>query len=461
MGSHVVDSVFFQDQYGTEEMRRVFDDTALLQRWLDVEAALARAEADLGLIPAGAAAEIGARAKAELLDRQAIAREMEATSHPIVPVIRALQRVCAGDAGQYIHWGATTQDITDTALVLQIKEAHGLIVRDLRALEEALLDLAVRHRDTLMPGRTHGQHALPITFGYKVAVWASEVRRHLERLEACRPRVLVGQFAGAVGTLASVAAHGPAIQQRLFDALGLYMPGLPWHTARDGIAEFVALLGMIAATLGKIANEVINLQRTELAELEEPFVYGKVGSSTMPHKRNPMICEAIAGVSRLVRQQVPLALDAMGHEHERDWAMVHMEWAFVPEACLLAAGALAQTIRVMRGLIVYPERMARNVDLLQGLILSEAVMLELAKRIGRQDAHEVVYRASMRAYEEGISLKDALMKESIVKDHLNPADLDALLDPRAYTGLCGQYVDRIVEEARETMSAECGVRSAE
>lgn len=449
MGAHIIDSVFFKDQYGTEEMRRVFDDEALLQRWLDVEAALARAEARVGLIPAAAADEISRKAKVEHMDIPAITREIETTSHPIVPLIRGLQRACDGDAGQYIHWGATTQDIMDTAVALQVKAAHRLIERDLLAVEDALLDLAVRHRDTVMPGRTHGQHALPITFGYKIAVWAAEVRRHLDRMTECTPRVFIGQFAGAVGTLASVPEHGLEVQRLMMDDLGLGTPLIAWHTARDGFAEFVAILGLIAATMGKMANEVINLQRTEVAEVEEPFVMGKVGSSTMPHKRNPMICEAIVGLARLVRQTVPLALDAMGHAHERDWALIQAEWAFIPEACILTAGALAQTLRVLRGLIVYPDRMARNIEMLRGLILSEAVMLLLALKTGRQNAHDLVYRASMAAYEQDLSLKDALLAEPEVAARITPDEIDALLDPRAYTGLSGTFVDRVVAHARQ------------
>lgn len=449
MGSHIIDSVFFKDQYGTDEMRRVFDDEALLQRWLDVEAALARAEARLGLIPAAAADEISRKARVEFMDIPAITREIETTNHPIVPLIRTLQRACDGDAGQYIHWGATTQDIMDTAVVLQLKEAHRLIRRDLLEVEDVLLDLAVRHRDTLMPGRTHGQHALPMTFGYKVAIWAAEVRRHLDRMMAYQSRVFVGQFAGAVGTLASVPEHGLEIQRLMMDDLGLDVPLIAWHTARDGFAEFVATLGLITATLGKIADEIISLQRTEVAEVEEPFVMGKVGSSTMPHKRNPMICESIVGLSRLVRQSVPLAIEAMGHTHERDWALVQMEWAFIPEACILTAGALAQTLRVLRGLIVYPDQMARNVDMLRGLILSEAVMLRLALKMGRQDAHDLVYRASMAAHERDLSLKDALLAEPDVAARMTPEEIDALLDPAAYTGLSGVFVDRVVAYARQ------------
>ncbi len=429
-------------------MRVVFDDAALIQYWLDVESALARAQADLGIVPESAAHEITSKARASLLDLPAIAKEMAATSHPIVPVIRALEQICEGEAGKYIHWGATTQDITDTGSVLQMRDAFGLIERGLVVLEGQLIDLAEDHRDTIMPGRTHGQHALPITFGYKVAVWAAEIRRHLDRIADASGRMFVGEFAGAVGTLASVSQNGLEIQKNLLDSLGLATPSVCWNTSRDGIAEGMSILGMICGTLGKIANEVINLQRTEIAELEEPFVMGKVGSSTMPHKRNPMICEAILSVTRLARQNVPAAMEAMAHEHERDWAMIHMEWAFIPETFLYASGALEQISRVILGLIVYPARMAENLDMLKGLLLSESVMLRLAEFVGRQDAHDIVYRASMTAHEENISLKEVLSRDTEVTTHLTLETIDELLDPRRYTGLAGTFVDRVARAAR-------------
>lgn len=444
MGSHIIDSIFFTDQYSTAAMRQTFNDDNLLQKWLDVEAALARAEAKSGMIPQSAANEISIKAKAYLLNKEAIAQEMKVTSHPIVPVIRALEAICDEEAGQYIHWGATSQDITDTAVILQMKDAAELITTDLTELENVLLELAGTHRDTIMPGRTHGQHALPITFGYKLAIWADEIHRHLARLQDSRPRIFMGQFAGAVGTLASVPEHGLQIQQHLFNDLGLFPSVLPWHTARDGIVEFITVLAMISATLGKMAREVINLQRTEIAELEEPFVMGKVGSSTMPHKRNPMICEAVLGITRIIRQQPPIALEAMSHEHERDWAMIHMEWVFVPETCLLTSGALAQMLHVFKDLVVYPDRMRENVNMLHGLILSEAIMLALGLKIGRQHAHDVVYRASMRAHEKRISLKKALMDEPAVSQQLTEREIDDLLVPDAYTGLSGIYVDRVL-----------------
>lgn len=454
MGSQVIDSALFCDQFGTLEMRRVFGDESLLQKWLDVEAALARAEARLGLIPAAAAEEISRQARAERLDMAEIKRLFDETGHPIVPVIRLLERACAGDAGQYIHWGATTQDIMDTATVLQLKDAYGLIHGDLWRLEGILLDLAAANRDVLIPGRTHGQHALPATFGYKVAVWAGEVRRHLERLEGCRDRVLVGQFGGAVGTLASVGQQGLEIQRLMMADLGLGVPDITWHVARDRLAELVSILAMVAATLHKIANEIATLQKTELAEVEEPFHWGKVGSSTMPHKRNPMICESICGLGHLVREIVPLALVAMVQEHERDMGPMVVEWEFVPRVCIYTHAMVVHSARVLAGLHLYPQRMAANVDMLGGLILSEAIMLELGRSIGRQRAHDVVYEATMAAYEARRPLAEVLAEDARIREHLTPAQIAKLLDPASYLGLAGTFVDRLVGAAQRARGME-------
>ena len=349
-----------------------------------------------------------------------------------MPLIWQLASLCEGTAGGYVHWGATTQDVTDTGLVMQVKAAYAIILRDLRALAEALADLARRERDTIMPGRTHGQHALPITFGFKVAIWLAEVRRHIERMEQAAPRVLVGQFAGAAGTLASVGEQGLEIQRLMMADLGLGVPEICWHPARDGFAEYVSVLAMVAMTMSKIAHEVILLQKSEVAELEEPYVRGKVGSSTMPHKRNPMMCEGIMGEARMVRGLQNTVLSAMESEHERDWGAVHVEWACVPEASILAGGAVAHTLRVIADLIVYRERMRQNVDVLHGLILSEAVMLQLGEHLGRQTAHEVVHEASMLAFEQGRSLQELLMEDTRVTQHLSGPQIEALMNPAAY-----------------------------
>ena len=283
MPAYAIDSRLFRDQFSTPEMRAIWDDEVTVQKWLDVEAALALAEADLGLIPEQAAQRIAAAAQVDNLDLEALKREMDVTSHPIVPLVRALSACCEGDTGQYVHWGATTQDIIDTGFVLQMRDAWFLITRRLQALQAQCEALAREHRDTPMAGRTHGQQALPITFGYKCAVWVAELRRHLERMAQCAPRLLVGQFSGAAGTLAALGAHGLRVQEGLVARLELGQPEITWHTARDAFAEAICLLGLAAGTAGKIAHEVYTLQRTELAEVEEPHPAGKVGSSTMPH----------------------------------------------------------------------------------------------------------------------------------------------------------------------------------
>lgn len=444
MPTHILDSTFLKDLYGTAEMRAVFDDRALLQKWLDVEAALALAEADLGIVPQAAADEIARQARAENIDADWMKREIDHTLHPIVPLIRALKAVCSREAGEWIHWGATTQDIMDTALVLQLRDATAIFEQRIIDLDAALVALARAHRDSIMPGRTHGQHALPITFGYKVAIWAEELRRHAARLRDAKPRVLVGQFGGAAGTLAGVGARGPEIRARLMRRLGLGEAAVTWHVAHDSFTEFASVAAMLAGTCGKIAHEIISLQKSEVMEVEEPWNEGKVGSSTMPHKRNPMLCEAIAALARLSFNHARAAFDGLIQEHERDWTVNHMEWAYLPELCVMTDGALAQMLRVVRGLHVYPERMRRNVDALGGLMLSEAVMFALGERIGRVSAHDVVYDAAMRAVESGRAFADLLAADARVTDHLTRADIAALLEPTRYTGQCGAFVDACV-----------------
>ena len=452
MNSHVIDNRFLKDLFGSEALREIFSDMAQLQGWLDFEAALARAEAAEGLIPAEAAAEITRVARAELIDLDALHAGVNFTGHPLISLVRQLAAVCEGDAGRYVHWGATTQDVTDTGLMLQAKAAHGIILADLHELALSLASLALRERDTIQAGRTHGQHATPITFGFKVAVWLDEVRRHIERLEQAALRVFVGEFAGASTTLASIAAdptRALAIQSRLMADLGLGVPAIGWHAARDRFAELGILWAMVAATMGKIAHEVILLQKSEVMELEEPHHHGKVGSSTMPHKRNPMGCEGIMALSRLARSLAPSLLESMGTaEHERDWSAVHTEWSALPEIAIAAGAAVTQTRDVIAGLIVYPARMRRNIDALHGLILSEAVMLALGEHVGRQVSHDIIYEAAMTAFETQRPLRDLLLADKRVTAHLSAEQIDALLRPEAYTGLAGLFVDRSHERGR-------------
>jgi adenylosuccinate lyase len=445
--SHIIDFVLFGDQFSTPEMRAVFDEQAMIQRWLDVEAALARGQAELGIVPEASADAIAAAARVERLDLEAVKRDLGVTAHPIVPVIRALERA-AGEHGRWVHWGATTQDIMDTGMVLQLRDARVLVRRDVVALVDVLASLAALHRDTVMAGRTHAQQALPITFGFKVAVWIAELIRQVSRLDQSAPRLLVGQLAGAVGTLAGFGPRGEELQRRVMTRLGLGVPPIAWHASRDSVTEFVTLLALIGGTVARIATEVIELQRSEVAELEEPFTPGKVGSSTMPHKRNPAHAERVVAIGRLLRGLAGTALETMVAAHERDMSVGRAEWALVPEACCLAAAATSWTLGIARGLRVDPARMRENLDRLGGLILSEAVMLRLGEALGRNAAHDVVYGPAMAAFEGKGSFRDLLLAEPRVAASLSAAELDRLLDPTGYTGLAGIFVDRVLAEAR-------------
>jgi adenylosuccinate lyase len=439
----MIDSTFFGDLYSTAEMREVWSDRSMIQRWLDVEAALARAEARLGIVPPAAAEEIARKARVELLDLGEMKQELERARHPIMPLIRCLARACEPEAAEFIHWGATTQDVLDTGLVVQLRSAHAIVTRDLGEVRRLLGGLARKHRDTVQAGRTHGQQALPITFGFKVAVWAAEVDRHLRRLAQLEPRVFVGQLAGGVGTLASIGERGLELQALFCEDLGLAVPEIAWHTARDGVAEAVCVYALVGGTLAKIANEVIELQRTEVAEVEEPFHRGKVGSSTMPHKRNPSACEHVVALGRLLHAQVAPALQSLVSTHERDKRSGVAEQAILPEASCLLAGMLRGTQGILAGLHVYPERMRENLEILEGRLVSEAVMLALARHIGRQRAHEVVYELCMDSAEARVPLRRLLLEDPRVKPYLGEADLDALLDPARYTGLAARFVDRV------------------
>ena len=444
MPNHVTDSMIFRDIYGTPEMRAIFDDAHLVGCWLDVEAALARAQASLGIIPEAAAVEIKRVALAESIDLDALREGTVLVGYPILPLVRQLAALCEGEAGRYVHWGATTQDIMDTANVLQLREALAILERDLDALIQLLVAQAHRHKDTVMSGRTHGQHALPITFGFKVAVWIDELRRHAERMVQLRPRVLRCQFSGAAGTLASLGADGWAVHQALAAELGLEPARITWHTARDGFGEFIAFCGLLGATLGKMANEVATLQETDFREVEEPFVPGKGSSSTMPQKRNPILCEAVIGIARLVVQKVPAMLSAMMPEHERAMGEWHMEWDLIPHTCVLTGAALGHCLTIFDGIVVNADAMRRNLDRTEGLLLGEAVMMRLAEHTGRQRAHDLVYEACLQASQGENSLRASLLEVPEIAAVLSEEDIDDLLDPANYIGLAPEFVDAII-----------------
>lgn len=444
MSAYVMDSELFRDQFGTAEMRDIFSDRMTVQKWLDTEAALARAEAELGMIPTAAADEIERIADAELYDLAAMKAEMDRTAHPIVPLVRAMDEKCQGDAGGYVHWGATTQDIMDTGQILQIKDAWAVIAADMALLDANLVTLARDHRATPMAGRTHGQQAQPVTFGYKVAIWLDELRRHRDRMDEAGARLFMGQFAGAVGSMAAIGAEGLDVQRRMMEILDLRQPLICWHVARDTMAEAAGVIAMIAGTMGKIAREVYILQSTELSELEEPMPAGKVGSSTMPHKRNPAICETVVALARIAGESMSQAFGPVIAEHERDKIGLLVEREYIARLHGVTHAAVKKTVTLTGGLNVRADNMRRNLDITGGLMLSEAVMMQLAPVLGRQEAHEIVYEAAQKAAVDGGTMKDALMASAAVTAKLSEAEIDALLDPAAYTGLCADFVDRVV-----------------
>jgi 3-carboxy-cis,cis-muconate cycloisomerase len=447
MPSTVFDSDIFRDAFGSAAMRAIFSDRATIARYVEVEVALAAAEAKVGVIPKDAAAAIRRLARAQAIDVAKLKAETDLVGYPIVGVVHQLAKQC-GEAGRFVHWGATTQDIMDTATVLQIRDALALVEADLAALDASLAALAKKHRDTVMAGRTHLQHALPVTFGYKAAVWRGMIVRHGQRLQELKPRVLVGQFAGAAGTLASLGDKGLAVHDALMDELQLGRPPTPWHVARDGVTEAVALLALVAGTLAKIATDVMLLMQTEVGEAFEPFVPGRGASSTMPQKRNPIACEFIVAAAKIVRQQAGLMLDALAADHERATGPWQLEWAAIPQAFIATGGALRQSRFLLEGLSVDAGRMRRNLDLTGGLIVAEAVMMALAQHTGRGAAHDIVYGACRAALDKGTTLLEELQGLPEVTEHFDKKRLAELTDPVNYLGSAGAMVDRALGRKR-------------
>jgi 3-carboxy-cis,cis-muconate cycloisomerase len=444
LASTVLDSILFRDAFGTAKMREIFSDHALIRRYIDVEIALAKAEARVGVIPAEAAEVIARESKIDLIDFDKMSHETDIVGYPILPLVHQLVKMC-GEAGRYVHWGATTQDIMDTAVALQVRDALDSVEADIRELRKILAGLARQHRDTPMAGRTHLQQALPVTFGYKVAIWLAMFDRHQQRLTELRPRVGVVEFGGAAGTLASLGDKGFAVQQAMAEELKLGVPITTWHVARDGFAEAVNLLAIVTGSLGKIALDIMMMASTEFAEVYEPFVKGRGGSSTMPQKRNPISSELMLAAAKAVRQHAGLMVDAMIHDFERATGPWHAEWIAIPESFILTAGALHQAKFVLGGLIVDADRMKHNLALSKGLIVAEAVMMGMAPFTGRQQAHDIVYDACRTVNEKGGTLAEALSALPEVAKHFDRAAIDRLTDPSNYLGLAPQMVDRAIE----------------
>ena len=448
MSVSVFDMSTMQHLWSTPELREIFSETNRLQKWLDFEVALARTQERLELIPAGVADEIAAGARIEKIDIEAVATEVRRIKHTLVPLLKQAQKGMSKRGVEYLHYGATTQDAVDTGLILQLKQAHKIFTRDLGAIGRELVRLAGAHRDTVMVGRTHGVQALPITFGHKCAIWLDELSRHAERFAQCEPRVFVCMVVGAVGTQASYGPRAREIEQGVAKELGLGATDISWAPSRDRIAEYTTLLAMIAGTLGKIGNELFNLQRNEFAEVEEGFTEGKLGSSTMPHKRNPTAAENVAMLPRSIRYSASMMLEAMVQEHERDGIAWKSEWKAVPETCLVTGAILAQTLALLKGLRIDEAAMTRNVNMMKGYLLSERVMLELGEKVGKNTAHEWLYEASMNGIEKGLSFGEALRAHHEVAGVFTEDEIEVLIEPGKYLGAVGESIDRVL--ARES-----------
>jgi 3-carboxy-cis,cis-muconate cycloisomerase len=444
MPSTVIDSAIFGNLFGTEAMRRVWSDENRTRKYLEIEAALARVQARLGIIPKDAAAEIERNCRLEKIDLDKLRVQTERIGYPVMGVVQQLVAACKDGLGEWCHWGATTQDITDTATVLQIREGLALVEADLAEISASLAKLAKKHRDTPMVGRSNLQQAVPVTFGYKVAGLLSAVERHRERLRELKPRVLTGEFAGASGTLASIEKGALETQEGLMKELGLAQPVIAWHTQRDTIAETGCFLALVAGTLGKLALDVKLMMQTEVGEVYEPFAHGRGSSSTMPQKRNPVSSLYIHACAAAARQQCAALLDAMIADHERSTGPWEIEWIALPEIFCLVAGALNQSKFVAAGLEVDEKRMRANLELTNGLVVSEAVMMGLGPYLGREKAHDLVYDLCREALKQDKPLLELLAASPEITKHVDRRKLAELCDPKNYLGLSGEMVDRVL-----------------
>ncbi len=444
MAATIIDSVIFGNIFSTDAMREVWSDNTRTAKYVEIERALATVQGRLGIIPQEAATEIVRNCDISKIDMARLRAQTERIGYPILGVVSQINALCRDKLGEYCHWGATTQDITDTATVLQIRDGLALVESDLAAISKALAALASRYRDTPVVGRSNLQQAIPVTFGYKMATILAAIERHRERLQQLKPRVLVGEFGGACGTLASIEKGAMETQAGLMAELGLGQPVIAWHTVRDCIAEVGCFLGLVGGTLGKLSMDVKLMMQTEVAEVYEPFAHGRGSSSTMPQKRNPISSCYIHAAVSVVRQHAAAMMDAMIADHERSTGPWEIEWIVLPEAFCLIAGALRQTRFVVEGLEVDAARMRANIDLTHGLVMSEAVMMGLGRALGREYAHDLVYDLCREAIARQRPLIDLLAENKEISVHLDRDALEALCDPARYLGQSGVMVDRVL-----------------
>lgn len=441
--------------FSTPELENLFDEQAVFQRWLDFEAALAEAQGRRGLIPAAAAAEIKNKARLEQLDLDAVRQGYSKSRNSVVPLLGGLRRACADGHGEYVHYGATTQDVLDTGQILALKETLSIVLRDLLRLETVCLDLARKHRSTAMAARTHGQQALPTTFGLKVAVWSSEIHRHIERVRHLQRTICCGQLSGAVGTYAALGEQGIDVAKETMELLGLSHDPLSWHTARDRVAELASDFALLAMTLAKIANEIYQLQKTEIDEVREPSLSGAPASSTMPHKQNPVLCQRIVALSKHVRALSGTVIESMAHEHERDPRCLWAEWLAMPQICIYTGASVSSLLQILSGLIVRPEQMLANLHRQKDLIATEWLLFRLGKIVGKNKAMEKLHKLAAEASERRISLKDAVLTDSELGPLFTADELAPLDSPEQYVGSAVELVDGQIQGRNHRHTASC------
>ena len=439
--------------FRSEEVERWLSDRTCLQEMLSFEAALATAESHAGVIPASAVQAISQQCKAPLFDLDALARGAKSSGNIAIPLVKALTAQVAkydAEAARYVHWGATSQDVIDTGLILQLRGALACVASNLDKLAKGLAELAAAHRSTVMVGRTWLQQALPTTFGAKVAGWLDAIDRHRERLHETQHRCLVLQFGGAVGTLAALHDKSDEVAKYLAEELKLPLAEIPWHSHRDRVAEIATTLGLVVGTLGKIAKDISLLSQTEVGEVFEPSEPGRGGSSTMPHKRNPVACAAVLSASIRVPGLVSTMLAAMPQEHERGLGGWHAEWETLPEIVSLAGGAVHTMAEIAPRLEVDAERMRQNLDATRGLIFAEAVSMALAQKIGKAKAHDLVEVACNESKISGKHLRDVVRGEATISQSLPADEIDGFFDARKYLGLAEEFVDRVVAASEQS-----------
>jgi adenylosuccinate lyase len=453
MTTTMLDSVVYGSLWASRALAPLFEEANRTRGQLEIMAVLAEVEGEHGLIPADDAKTIAATCRAIIVDA-AFLEELrlgrEASGHSSAGLLRAVAARCPEGAGEWVYFGATVQDVSDSWLMRTLGRARRLFDEQLAAVEVALTRHAAQHRDTVMLGRTHGQGGLPITFGFKVAGWATEIRRHRARLDEIRPRLEVGQLAGGAGTLSALGPRGLAIQAAFCARLGLATPDFTWTASRDVLAEWGALLTLVCGTADRIGHEIYNLQRSEIGEVSEPAPLGQIGSITMPHKQNPELAEHLGTLARIVRHLGASLTEGLVHDHERDGRSWKVEWQVVPELTLLAGRAVEVLALLSSGLVVHPERMRQNLEATRGLVLSEALMLALALQTGRETAHRLVYEAARRARDLGWSLEEAARASEPIRSRFSDEELRDVFDYRKHTGLCGQLVDRFLAARRRS-----------